>query len=79
VLDGEITLYDEATDHVRLLNPSGSVIWELCDGARTVRDIIGDVAAVYEIPPGEVEADVIRMLSEFADNSLIADAGPAAT
>ena len=38
-LDDAAVLYDPATDRLHRLNPSGTILWEHCDGERTISEI----------------------------------------
>ena len=38
-LDGEVLIYDLQTDKAMCLNPTSALIWEACDGNRSVNEI----------------------------------------
>ena len=40
-LDGEAVVYDRVGKRATYLNDTAVVIWKLCDGTRTINDIIG--------------------------------------
>lgn len=46
-------------------------VLKLCDGARTVHDIAGQLAKDYNAPPEEIEADIIAMLQDLADKGVV--------
>lgn len=46
-------------------------VLRLVDGAATVGGIVGQLAARFQAPPGEVQADVIQMLQDLADKGMI--------
>jgi len=54
------------------LNEIGSRIWELCDGNRTVSQVVTTLAAEYEAPYATLENDVIELLDDFRNGKLIA-------
>jgi coenzyme PQQ biosynthesis protein PqqD len=58
------------------LNPSGSAVLELCDGARTVAEIVDALAVrAASAPRVDIERDVLAFLDELAGRGLvIADA-----
>jgi hypothetical protein len=57
VVDGLMVLQD-GTDRVHHLNPSAAVIFELCDGVRTVQDIAAEVAELYGLDAAPVDETV---------------------
>ncbi len=74
--------YDEVRGEHLLLVPEGAVrlnrtaaeVLELCDGRRSLEQIIGTLAARYE--GANVGADVGELLQAMADRGLVVDAGP---
>jgi pyrroloquinoline quinone biosynthesis protein D len=51
-----------------LLNDTGAAILELCDGARTIDDIVSILSERYHT---DVSADVNEYLSQMADRELV--------
>jgi len=49
-------------------------ILQLCDGVRTVDQIIDGLAAKYTADRGEIGTDVIAMLKDLADKGFLAEA-----
>jgi pyrroloquinoline quinone biosynthesis protein D len=72
--------YDEVRqEHVLLipegvvrLNPSGAEVLELCDGERSLDDIVGALAARYE--GADVRDDVLELVDAMAQRGLVVDA-----
>jgi pyrroloquinoline quinone biosynthesis protein D len=66
---------------VILLNPDdgqyytlegvGGRVWELCDGTRTVADVVAALCEEYEASPATVEADVLELLSDLESEDLV--------
>jgi coenzyme PQQ biosynthesis protein PqqD len=56
------------------LNEVGGMIWDLCDGIRTVAQMIDTVAAEFDAPHERVAADVIALVDELASERLLVDA-----
>jgi coenzyme PQQ biosynthesis protein PqqD len=54
------------------LNEIGGRIWELCDGNRTVSQVVAALAAEYEAPYSTLENDVVELLEGFRNGKLIA-------
>ncbi|HEX2413255.1 MAG TPA: pyrroloquinoline quinone biosynthesis peptide chaperone PqqD [Solirubrobacteraceae bacterium] len=72
--------YDEVREeHVLLipegvvrLNPTAAEVLELCDGERSLDDIVGAVSARYE--GAEVREDVLELVDAMAQKGLVVDA-----
>jgi pyrroloquinoline quinone biosynthesis protein D len=46
-------------------------VLKLCDGARTVDDIAGELAKEYNAPKQEIVADIVSMLQDLADKGVV--------
>jgi pyrroloquinoline quinone biosynthesis protein D len=57
-----------APESVIVLNPTGADILELCDGRRTVTDIVGELARRYD---RVVDDEVQTFLSQLARRHLV--------
>jgi hypothetical protein len=57
------------------LDEVGAMIWELCDGARAVGDIVAALCAEFDTPEGTVTADVLEFIGELRRERLLV--GPA--
>jgi pyrroloquinoline quinone biosynthesis protein D len=72
--------YDEVREeHVLLipegvvrLNPTGAEVLELCDGERSLDDIVGALSARYE--GADVRDDVLELVDAMAQRGLVVDA-----
>jgi pyrroloquinoline quinone biosynthesis protein D len=56
------------------LNPTAAEVLELCDGERSLEDIIGALAARYD--GAEVGDDVRGLVDAMAQKGLVVDAAP---
>ena len=54
------------------LNPTAAEVLELCDGERSLDDIVGAVAARYE--GADVRDDVVELVDSMAQRGLVVDA-----
>ena len=54
-----------------VLNASAAAIVQLCDGTRTVDDIIGALVTTADAPRERVDADVRSLLARLADKGLV--------
>ena len=72
--------YDEVREeHVLLipegvvrLNPSAAEVLELCDGERSLDDIVGALSARYD--GVDVRGDVLELVDAMAQRGLVVDA-----
>ena len=55
-----------------VLNESASAIVRLCDGTRTVEDIVDQLAAAFRAPRTRVDADVRVFLGRIGARGLLA-------
>ena len=53
------------------LNEIGGRIWELCDGKRSVLQVVAALATEYEAPGATLQNDVIELLEDFHKGKLI--------
>jgi coenzyme PQQ biosynthesis protein PqqD len=53
------------------LNEVGCKIWELCDGTRTVAQLIAALATEYDAPAEILTSDVLELLEELQNGKLI--------
>ncbi len=67
----EIVIYDSGNDNVHHLNLLASVIWDLCDGSHTAKEIADEIVNVLKADPLQVEVDVTKMIEEFQGKGLL--------
>ena len=65
--DSEIILYLEEADKVVTLNETGSALWTMCDGSRTLSEIIDALADAYRVETDEIRPDVERLVGELRE------------
>ena len=53
------------------LNEVGGRVWELCDGSRTLNDIVTSLCSEYDAPRETLEADVVEILEELTGADLV--------
>ena len=58
------------------LDVVGSIVWELCDGKNTIKDIIDRFSNEYKLLPNEAETALNSYLNQLAKRGLIAFAMP---
>jgi hypothetical protein len=47
------------------LNPTARAIWELCDGATRVEEMVDAICEVFAVPPARAHEDVKTVLAQF--------------
>lgn len=70
-VDGELVLFHPATQKILYSNRTGALIWGLCDGQRTVADIVEILDEAYPEASAEIADDVQITLQTFAENGAI--------
>jgi PqqD family protein of HPr-rel-A system len=74
-LDAEAVVYDEDTGNLHHLNPTASVVFSLCDGTATAKELSADLADAYGMPAEEVEVQVRRLLRQLKRAGLLESIG----
>jgi len=74
-ISGTVVLLNIPSGQYYSLNEIGGRAWALCDGFRTVSEIIEVIREEYEAPDDRVRDDVLALLRELAQEHLV-DAGP---
>lgn len=77
VLDGEAVVYDEDSGGLHHLNPTATIVFQLCDGTATVREMSSEISEVFGIPVDDVEREVRALLRGLRKSGLM-DGKPAA-
>ena len=70
-LDGHRLIYDTADGAVRLLDPVGSVIWNVLDGSASVEELSDDLSAAFAVPRDQLAADVDRFVHQLGYSGLL--------
>lgn len=79
ISDGECLLYSPARDQASVLNRSGTEIWQLCDGSRSIRVIARTLAERYGVDEGLLVDDIAAAVSMFRERGLVEVAGGASS
>lgn len=70
-LDDGLVLCDARDGRVYVLNQTGRLIWELCDGYHTVDAIVEEIAEGYGLDDRGVRADVDDLLEQLQRAGLV--------
>lgn len=73
----EAVLYDDRSGQVLHLNGSAAAIWMTLDGELTVDGVVAELAAIFEVAPEAIRADVDAALADFARLGLLDDSATA--
>jgi PqqD family protein of HPr-rel-A system len=68
--DDGLVVYDPERDQVHHLNASAAVIFDLCDGSRSVEEIAAVLADVYALPAPPL-SEAQAGLDDLAERGLI--------
>jgi hypothetical protein len=75
---GKEVLLNVADGQYYALDDVGSRIWMLCDGTRSVADVIATLCEEYDASPKEIQSDALELLADLLDAKLVVDTGSAA-
>jgi PqqD family protein of HPr-rel-A system len=70
-LDGEAVIYDDESGELHHLNPTATIVFNLCDGTATIKELSAEIAAAFSQPADEVERQVRTLLREFRKVNLL--------
>lgn len=69
-IDGEASVYHPTLTTAVYLNETGALIWELCDGKRSVADIIDTLCDHYPESSAQIEIDVKALISQLTERGI---------
>jgi hypothetical protein len=64
-MDNECLIYRSPSKTAIYLNETATVIWKMCDGTRTMREIIDLLVGAFPDSASEVRADVQETIEEL--------------
>jgi hypothetical protein len=70
-VNDEIVLMNLERDRCYGLGSTGSDIWRRLREPIQVSELLTQLWADYDSPPGQIDSDVLRTLNEFAEEGLI--------
>jgi PqqD family protein of HPr-rel-A system len=70
-LDDELVLYDSARDEVHYLNATAALVFKLCDGSATVRELSTEIAEALGVPEKRIERQVRTLLKDLREVGLL--------
>ena len=72
LLEDETLILDSVAGRIHQLNATAGLIWQSCDGSRSVPDIVALVAEQFAETPQRVLPDVLDALRELEERGLLA-------
>jgi hypothetical protein len=69
--EGEAILFDPENGGIHTLNPTGTLIWDLCDGSRTLGEIAGVIQAEFEVDSVQSIQEVLAFAGKMETLGLI--------
>ena len=70
-MEGEGLLYSHEKMTTIYLNESAAAIWRLCDGQRTVAQIVDFLKSAYPDLSPQLDGDVCSMIQQFVDREML--------
>jgi len=71
VVDGSAVIVLADGGEVNVLNPVGTRIWELCDGARSVRQIAESIASEFDVTAERALQDTEEFLGQLLQSNAV--------
>ncbi len=70
-MDEEVLVYDPVVDRTHRLNSSATLIWELCDGTRSLEDIARALTEQFEVEFEIALQDARTVLEQLREEQLL--------
>jgi PqqD family protein of HPr-rel-A system len=70
-IEGEAILYDPEAVRLHHLNPSAALIFQLCDGSGTVKELARDIAEELGLPQDDITRQVRRVVEHFKHSGIL--------
>ncbi len=70
-MDDEVLVYDPVVDRTHRLNVSATLIWELCDGTRSLEDIARVLTEQFEVEFETALQDAWTVLKQLKEEQLL--------
>ena len=76
-LDEEAVIYVEENGELHHLNPTATIVFGLCDGSATMKEISTDISEAFKVPLHDVEGQVRTLVRQFQKAGLLERSGSA--
>lgn len=74
-LDGEAVIYDEESGDLHHLNPTATIVFGLCDGTSTAKQLSADIAEAFGVSLEHIEPQVRRLVRDLRKAKLLEPSG----
>jgi Coenzyme PQQ synthesis protein D (PqqD) len=74
--DGETVLLHIESGNYFALNEVGSRVWSLCDGARSISDIVAIICDEFDVTEQTAESDALDLLAMLTSENLVVSDKP---
>ena len=64
-IDGDLVLLNPQNNVILHINPTGALVWQLCDGQRLVSEIILILSEAYPEARAQIEVDVPKIIFDL--------------
>jgi len=71
LIDDEILIFHPAKQTIFYSNHTGALVWQLCDGQRTVSEIGQLLRATYPESASEIEVDLPNVIQAFIQHGAL--------
>ena len=58
-------------DELYTMNDTGKAIWSRLDGQKSLRTVAEELAKEFSAPPGEIEKDVLGLMTELMRRKMV--------
>lgn len=72
VIGNEVLLYHPQQTRAVYLNATAALVWGLCDGKRTVREMVSLIGREYSESRDSLMGDVLITLNELQESGILA-------
>jgi alpha-N-acetylglucosamine transferase len=69
LIEGEMVIYNSATEAAVHLNQTGTLVYQLIDGERSTTEIVEILSEAF--PDADIESDVATLMTELAKAKVI--------
>ena len=69
-LENEIVVYHPTLTKSMYFNETGALIWQLCDGTRTISEIIGLLESQYPESVTQIAPEVKTLIGQLLDQQV---------
>jgi hypothetical protein len=71
IYDGKATIVLPGRAEVKVLNPTGSLVWDRIDGRRPLEEILEAILEEFDIPRQQAEQDLLEFVDDLRNNGMV--------